>query len=70
MGVILYSMSWEIIFQGFLFKCMGVVMRKAAQRQFVQKLLDTMFSTVKHSSQVEREVCAYYTCNVCLHLCV
>jgi hypothetical protein len=44
--------------KGFLFKCMGVVMRKATQRQFVQKLLDTMFSTVKHSNQVEREGCA------------
>ena len=42
--------------QGFLFKCLGVVMRKATQRQFVQKLLDTIFATVKHSNQVEREV--------------
>ena len=31
-------------------------MRKATQRQFVQKLLDAMFATIKHSNQVEREV--------------
>lgn len=42
--------------QAFLFKCLGVIMRKATQRQFVQKLLDTVFSAVKHSNQVEREV--------------
>ena len=44
------------ILQGFLFKCVGVIMRKATQRQFVQKLLDAMFATIKHSNQVEREV--------------
>ena len=33
-------------------------MRKVTQRQFVQKMLDSMFATVKHSNQVEREVCA------------
>ena len=45
-----------VILQGFLFKCVGVIMRKATQRQFVQKLLDAMFATIKHSNQVEREV--------------
>ena len=50
---------------------MGVLMRKATQRQFVQKLLDTMFSTVKHSNQVEREVCIYqFMYTYCIHLCV
>lgn len=42
--------------KGFLYKCMGVVLRKSTHKQFVQKHLDTMFATVKHSSQLEREV--------------
>ena len=42
--------------KGFLYKCMGVILRKSTHKQFVQKHLDTMFATVKHSSQVEREV--------------
>ena len=42
--------------KGFLYKCLGVVLRKSTHKQFVQKHLDTMFATVKHSSQVEREV--------------
>ena len=47
--------------QGFLFKCLGVIMRKVSQRQFIQKMLDSMFSTIKHSNQAEREVCALQT---------
>ena len=31
-------------------------MRKSGHKQFVQKHLDMMFATVKHSSQIEREV--------------
>ena len=42
--------------KGFLYKCMGVILRKSSHKQFVQKHLDTMFATVKHTSQVEREV--------------
>ena len=42
--------------KGFLFKCLGVIMRKSSHKQFVQSHLDMMFSTVKHASQVEREV--------------
>lgn len=42
--------------KSFLYKCMGVLMRKSSHKQFVQKHLDMLFSTVKHSSQVEREV--------------
>lgn len=42
--------------KSFLYKCMGVLMRKSTHKQFVQKHLDMLFSTVKHSSQVEREV--------------
>ncbi|CAI8027036.1 Maestro heat-like repeat-containing protein family member 1 [Geodia barretti] len=44
--------------KGFLFKCLGVIMRKVSQRQFIQKMLDSMFSTIKHSNQAEREGCA------------
>ena len=43
--------------KGFLYKCLGVILRKSTHKQFVQKHLDTMFATIKHSSQVEREVC-------------
>ena len=51
-------------------------MRKVTQKQFVQKMLDSIFSTVKHANQVEREVCflvcefrcdVYSIINVCLH---
>ena len=37
-------------------------MRKVTQRQFIQKMLDSMFSTIKHYNQTEREVCA-----LCVH---
>ena len=43
--------------KGFLYKCMGVILRKSTHKQFVQKHLDTMFATVRHTSQAEREVC-------------
>lgn len=42
--------------KSFLYKCMGVLMRKSMHKQFIQRHLDTIFSTVRHSSQVEREV--------------
>ncbi len=45
--------------KGFLYKCLGVLMRKSVHKQFVQSHLDMMFSTVKHSNQVEREVRVY-----------
>ena len=45
--------------KSFLYKCMGVLMRKSTHKQFVQKHLDMLFSTVKHSSQVEREVSGF-----------
>ena len=44
------------ILQGFLYKCMGVILRKATHKQFVQNHLDMMFATIKHTSQVERDV--------------
>lgn len=49
-----YSLS-----QGFLYKCLGVVMRKTTHKQFVQTSLEMMFSSVKHTSQEEREVLAH-----------
>ena len=39
---------------------MGVIMRKATHKQFVQNHLDMMFATVKHSSQAERDVSAHW----------
>ena len=52
--------------KSFLFKCMGVMMRKSNHKQFVQKHLDMLFSTVKHSSQVEREVWLPHYCQTLL----
>ena len=42
--------------KGFLFKCLGIIMKKSNQKQFVQKHLDAMFATIRHASQDEREV--------------
>ncbi|XP_077982268.1 maestro heat-like repeat-containing protein family member 1 [Glandiceps talaboti] len=44
--------------KNFLYKSMGVVMRKSTKKDLVKKLLDVLFSTVKHPSQFEREGCA------------
>ena len=35
---------------------MGIVLHKATNKGFIQGQLNVMFSTVKHSSQIEREV--------------
>lgn len=50
------SYSAYIQEKSFLFKCLGIILKKSNQKQFVQKALDTMFATVRHSSQEEREV--------------
>lgn len=42
--------------QNFLFKCMGVLLNKISHKDFVHGHLNIMFNSVKHSSQVEREV--------------
>lgn len=42
--------------QNFLFKSLGVVLNKVGNKDFVQNHLNIMFSSVKHSSQLEREV--------------
>ncbi|XP_072169220.1 maestro heat-like repeat-containing protein family member 1 [Diadema setosum] len=44
--------------KNFIYKCLGIMMRKVTNKQFIQKHLDILFSTIKHSSQVEREGCA------------
>ncbi|XP_056020899.1 maestro heat-like repeat-containing protein family member 1 isoform X2 [Ostrea edulis] len=41
--------------KNFLYKCLGVIMRKSTKKDFVNKHLDLIFSTVKHTDQVERE---------------
>ena len=41
----------------------GVVMKKVNNKQFVQKkLINVMFSNIKHSSQLERAVCKGERC--------
>lgn len=54
--------------KGFLYKCLGVILRKSSHKEFVKKHLDTMFATVKHTSQVEREV-SKTECTHALSLC-
>ncbi|XP_011410499.2 PREDICTED: maestro heat-like repeat-containing protein family member 1 [Amphimedon queenslandica] len=44
--------------KGFLYKCLGVVMRKTTHKQFVHTNLEMMFATIRHSNQSEREGCA------------
>ncbi|XP_067055526.1 maestro heat-like repeat-containing protein family member 1 [Acropora muricata] len=41
--------------KNFLFKCIGVVLNKVKNKDFVQNQLNIVFSSVKHGSQVERE---------------
>ena len=48
--------------QGFLYKCLGVVMRKTTHKQFVQTNLDMMFTTIRHTNQFEREVSRICKC--------
>lgn len=44
--------------KNFLYKCIGIVMRKSTKKDFVNKMLDQVFGTVKHTDQTEREGCA------------
>ncbi|RUS75918.1 hypothetical protein EGW08_016306 [Elysia chlorotica] len=44
--------------RNFLFKCLGIVMRKSTKKDFVNKHLDIIFQTIKHVDQTEREGCA------------
>ncbi|XP_033117617.1 maestro heat-like repeat-containing protein family member 1 isoform X2 [Anneissia japonica] len=44
--------------KNFLYKCLGVIMRKVTKKDFVKKHLNILFTTVKHTNQVEREGCA------------
>ncbi|XP_048576780.1 maestro heat-like repeat-containing protein family member 1 isoform X2 [Nematostella vectensis] len=44
--------------KNFLFKCIGIVLRKVTQKDFLQIQLNEMFNSVKHSCQIEREGCA------------
>ncbi|XP_060572841.1 maestro heat-like repeat-containing protein family member 1, partial [Ruditapes philippinarum] len=41
--------------KNFLYKCIGIVMRKSTKKDFVNKMLDQVFGTVKHTDQTERE---------------
>lgn len=50
--------------KNFLYKSIGIVMRKSTKKDFVNKMLDQVFNTVKHTDQTEREGCA-----VCLGFC-
>ncbi|ESO87809.1 hypothetical protein LOTGIDRAFT_234834 [Lottia gigantea] len=49
------NMSGE---KNFLYKCLGIIMRKSTKKEFVTKHLDLVFNSVKHTDQTEREGCA------------
>ncbi|XP_074645058.1 maestro heat-like repeat-containing protein family member 1 [Tubulanus polymorphus] len=44
--------------KNFLYKSLGIVMRKTTKKDFVTNSLDVIFGTVKHTEQLEREGCA------------
>ncbi|XP_031575321.1 maestro heat-like repeat-containing protein family member 1 [Actinia tenebrosa] len=44
--------------KNFSYKCLGIVLRKVKNKEFLQTQLNLMFTTIKHASQVEREGCA------------
>ncbi|XP_046558810.1 LOW QUALITY PROTEIN: maestro heat-like repeat-containing protein family member 1 [Haliotis rubra] len=54
--VIMYHNASEE--KNFLYKCLGIIMRKSTKKDFVTKHLDLLFSTVKHTDQTEKEGCA------------
>ncbi|XP_041376876.1 maestro heat-like repeat-containing protein family member 1 [Gigantopelta aegis] len=41
--------------KNFLYKCLGIIMRKSTKKEFVTKHLDLIFGTIKHTDQVEKE---------------
>ncbi|KAK7115260.1 maestro heat-like repeat-containing protein family member 1 isoform X1 [Littorina saxatilis] len=44
--------------KNFLYKCLGIIMRKSTKKDLVTKHLDIIFSSVKHTDQMERDGCA------------
>ncbi|XP_066933993.1 maestro heat-like repeat-containing protein family member 1 [Clytia hemisphaerica] len=44
--------------KNFLYKCLGVILRKIGTTDFIREHLNLIFSTVDHNNQVEREGCA------------
>ncbi|RDD47071.1 Maestro heat-like repeat-containing protein family member 1 [Trichoplax sp. H2] len=44
--------------KNFLYKCIGVILRKTTNKAYVEKQLNIMFSSVNHTNQTEREGCA------------
>ncbi|XP_025115241.1 maestro heat-like repeat-containing protein family member 1 isoform X3 [Pomacea canaliculata] len=44
--------------KNFLFKCLGIILRKSSKKDFVVKHLDIIFASVRHTDQLEREGCA------------
>ncbi|XP_013392835.1 maestro heat-like repeat-containing protein family member 1 isoform X1 [Lingula anatina] len=41
--------------KNFIFKCIGIIMRKSTKKEFVNKHLTVLFNSVNHTHQVERE---------------
>ena len=51
-------MLYILFLQNFLYKCLGVVLRKIGTTDFIREHLNLIFSTVDHNNQVQREGCA------------
>ena len=52
------KLKFDIFEQGFLYKCIGVVLRKTNTTDFVREHLNLLFTTVDHTNEIEREGCA------------
>ncbi|EDV29054.1 uncharacterized protein TRIADDRAFT_52558 [Trichoplax adhaerens] len=57
--IVMYeSFPEEKASKNFLYKCIGVILRKTTNKAYVEKQLNIMFSSVNHTNQTEREGCA------------
>jgi len=54
-------MLCSFLLQGFCLKCLGVVMKKATKKEFIQSCMQAMFAAVDH----RKEVCSIYP-SVCI----
>ncbi|XP_078493526.1 maestro heat-like repeat-containing protein family member 1 isoform X2 [Ciona intestinalis] len=59
----LYDREERLPYKNFSYKCLGIILRKSTNKEFVESYLATLFTTVQHCNQLEREgagVCVGY----------
>uniref|UniRef100_F6VZJ7 MROH2B-like HEAT-repeats domain-containing protein n=3 Tax=Ciona intestinalis TaxID=7719 RepID=F6VZJ7_CIOIN len=59
----LYDGEERLPYKNFSYKCLGIILRKSTNKEFVESYLATLFTTVQHCNQLEREgagVCVGY----------